>query len=248
MLVDLDADAALRALERPLPSASGPSSTAAGAPRSAIRDVLGSTLRAMKIGVIGLGYVGLPLAVAFARPATRWSASTSTSARRGARRRAARHRGHPVRAARRRSASACTPTTRYADLAKAEAVDHRRADAADAQPRAGPGAARSAPARSLAERAPARASSWSSSRRPTRARRASGSCPLLEESGLAAGRDFNVAFSPERVDPGRTDYTLRNTPKVVGGLTDACLRARGRALRRGLRRASCRSRRRRRPS
>jgi UDP-N-acetyl-D-glucosamine dehydrogenase len=47
--------------------------------------------------------------------------------------------------------------------------------------------------------------------------------PLLEESGLAAGRDFNVAFSPERVDPGRTDYTLRTTPKVVGGLTDACL-------------------------
>src|SRR3954467_5916135 len=47
--------------------------------------------------------------------------------------------------------------------------------------------------------------------------------PMLEESGLAAGRDFNVAFSPERIDPGRTDYTLRNTPKVVGGLTEACL-------------------------
>ena len=47
--------------------------------------------------------------------------------------------------------------------------------------------------------------------------------PLLEESGLAAGTDFNVAFSPERVDPGRTDYVMRNTPKVVGGLTDACL-------------------------
>src|SRR5207237_5099418 len=46
--------------------------------------------------------------------------------------------------------------------------------------------------------------------------------PLLEESGLAAGVDFNVAFSPERVDPGRTDYTMRNTPKVVGGLTPAC--------------------------
>jgi UDP-N-acetyl-D-glucosamine dehydrogenase len=46
--------------------------------------------------------------------------------------------------------------------------------------------------------------------------------PLLEESGLAAGRDFHLAFSPERVDPGRTDFTLRNTPKVVGGLTDAC--------------------------
>ncbi|HWG07916.1 MAG TPA: nucleotide sugar dehydrogenase [Solirubrobacteraceae bacterium] len=47
--------------------------------------------------------------------------------------------------------------------------------------------------------------------------------PLLEESGLAAGRDFHLAFSPERVDPGRTDFTLRNTPKVLGGLTDACL-------------------------
>ncbi|HTZ85235.1 MAG TPA: nucleotide sugar dehydrogenase [Solirubrobacteraceae bacterium] len=47
--------------------------------------------------------------------------------------------------------------------------------------------------------------------------------PLLEESGLAAGRDFHLAFSPERVDPGRTDYTLRNTPKVLGGLTDGCV-------------------------
>jgi UDP-N-acetyl-D-glucosamine dehydrogenase len=46
--------------------------------------------------------------------------------------------------------------------------------------------------------------------------------PLLQESGLTAGRDFHLAFSPERVDPGRTDYTLRTTPKVIGGLTDAC--------------------------
>ena len=41
--------------------------------------------------------------------------------------------------------------------------------------------------------------------------------PMLEESGLAAGRDFHLAFSPERIDPGRTDYTIRTTPKVVGG-------------------------------
>jgi UDP-N-acetyl-D-glucosamine dehydrogenase len=46
--------------------------------------------------------------------------------------------------------------------------------------------------------------------------------PLLEESGLTAGEDFNLAFSPERVDPGRSDYTLRTTPKVLGGLTEAC--------------------------
>src|ERR671916_3238724 len=48
--------------------------------------------------------------------------------------------------------------------------------------------------------------------------------PLLEESGLAAGRDFYAAFSPERIDPGRTDFTMRTTPKVVGGLTDECRR------------------------
>jgi UDP-N-acetyl-D-glucosamine dehydrogenase len=46
--------------------------------------------------------------------------------------------------------------------------------------------------------------------------------PLLEAGGLRAGIDFNLAFSPERVDPGRTDFTLANTPKVVGGLTEAC--------------------------
>ncbi len=46
--------------------------------------------------------------------------------------------------------------------------------------------------------------------------------PILEESGLAAGRDFHLAFSPERIDPGRTDYTVRTTPKLVGGITEAC--------------------------
>ncbi|HWJ67090.1 MAG TPA: nucleotide sugar dehydrogenase [Nocardioides sp.] len=47
--------------------------------------------------------------------------------------------------------------------------------------------------------------------------------PLLEEaSGLGAGTDFFLAFSPERVDPGNKHFTVENTPKVVGGLTAAC--------------------------
>jgi UDP-N-acetyl-D-glucosamine dehydrogenase len=46
--------------------------------------------------------------------------------------------------------------------------------------------------------------------------------PILERSGLEVGKDFFLAFSPERVDPGRTDWTTRNTPKVVGGITPAC--------------------------
>jgi UDP-N-acetyl-D-glucosamine dehydrogenase len=46
--------------------------------------------------------------------------------------------------------------------------------------------------------------------------------PILERSGLTLGSDFFVAFSPERIDPGRTDYTIRTTPKLVGGMTPAC--------------------------
>jgi UDP-N-acetyl-D-glucosamine dehydrogenase len=47
--------------------------------------------------------------------------------------------------------------------------------------------------------------------------------PILEQgSGLAAGADFHLAFSPERVDPGRTDFTTKTTPKVIGGITRAC--------------------------
>jgi UDP-N-acetyl-D-glucosamine dehydrogenase len=46
--------------------------------------------------------------------------------------------------------------------------------------------------------------------------------PILERGGLKAGEDFHLAFSPERVDPGRTDWTTHNTPKVVGGVTPAC--------------------------
>jgi UDP-N-acetyl-D-glucosamine dehydrogenase len=46
--------------------------------------------------------------------------------------------------------------------------------------------------------------------------------PMLESSGLKVGEDFHLAFSPERVDPGREDWTTRNTPKIVGGITPAC--------------------------
>ena len=46
--------------------------------------------------------------------------------------------------------------------------------------------------------------------------------PILEESGLKAGRDFHLAFSPERIDPGNEEWTAYNTPKVVGGLTSTC--------------------------
>jgi UDP-N-acetyl-D-glucosamine dehydrogenase len=46
--------------------------------------------------------------------------------------------------------------------------------------------------------------------------------PILEQGGLVAGEDFNLAYSPERIDPGNPRFGMRNTPKVVGGHTPAC--------------------------
>jgi UDP-N-acetyl-D-glucosamine dehydrogenase len=46
--------------------------------------------------------------------------------------------------------------------------------------------------------------------------------PILEESGLEVGKDFFLAYSPERVDPGNQSYTTRNIPKVIGGMTPRC--------------------------
>ena len=46
--------------------------------------------------------------------------------------------------------------------------------------------------------------------------------PILETTGLRAGQDFYLAFSPERIDPGNKTFNVKNTPKVVGGLTPHC--------------------------
>src|SRR5216117_2935411 len=48
--------------------------------------------------------------------------------------------------------------------------------------------------------------------------------PALESTGLKVGEDFFLAFSPERVDPGNPQWNTRNTPKVIGGITPACLK------------------------
>lgn len=48
--------------------------------------------------------------------------------------------------------------------------------------------------------------------------------PILERSGLKVGEDFFLGYAPERVDPGNPDFTIRNTPKLVAGITDECRR------------------------
>ncbi|HCP44868.1 MAG TPA: UDP-N-acetyl-D-glucosamine dehydrogenase, partial [Deltaproteobacteria bacterium] len=46
--------------------------------------------------------------------------------------------------------------------------------------------------------------------------------PVFEEKGLVVGEDFFLCFSPERVDPGNLSFDIRNTPRLVGGITDSC--------------------------
>jgi UDP-N-acetyl-D-glucosamine dehydrogenase len=176
----------------------------------------------MKIGIVGLGYVGLPLAISFCE-AGHDVVGVDTDAR-VADALAAGH-SHVEDVPDEALASIAErfhPTSRYADLAKVDAIvvavptpltQNREPDL---QPLIATGT-------SLAgvlqgdQLVVLESTTYPGT---TRERFA----PLLEESGLAAGRDFNLAFSPERIDPGRTDFNLRNTPKIVGGLTDACLR------------------------
>ena len=172
------------------------------------------------VGVIGLGYVGLPLAVAFAEEGCEVVA-LDIDARRVAAVAAGESYIEDVPGERLQAVSErLHATTRYAELARCEAVlmcvptpltPNREPDLTPLTDAT----------RALGEVLQAgQLVVIESTTYPgtTRERVA----PLLEESGLAAGRDFQLAFSPERVDPGRTDYTLRTTPKVVGGLTETC--------------------------
>jgi UDP-N-acetyl-D-glucosamine dehydrogenase len=172
------------------------------------------------VGVIGLGYVGLPLAVAFAQEGCDVIA-VDVDARKIDAIKAGESYIEDVSGDELKAVVArIHASTRYGELATADAVlvcvptplTRNR------EPDLGPLIDAT---RALAEvLQPEQLVVLESTTYPgtTRERMA----PLLEESGLAAGRDFHLAFSPERVDPGRTDFTLRNTPKVLGGLTEAC--------------------------
>src|SRR5277367_6342537 len=172
------------------------------------------------VGIIGLGYVGLPLAVAFAQEGCDVIGVDVDSRKIEAIEAGESYIEDVSSELLREVSGRIGATTRYARLAKADAVvvcvptplTRNR------EPDLGP---LMDATRALAEVLQSdQLVVLESTTYPgtTRERVA----PLLEESGLAAGRDFHLAFSPERVDPGRTDFTLRNTPKVLGGLTEAC--------------------------
>src|ERR687892_1139560 len=174
----------------------------------------------MKVGIIGLGYVGLPLAVAFAE-AGHEVVGLDADPRVVDRIRDGASTVEDVPPERLTAAGErLRSTTDHADLATCDAVvicvptplaNHREPDLsylADA-------ATSLSPVLREGQLVVLESTTYPGT---TRERLK----PILEESGLAAGRDFHLAYSPERIDSGRTDYTIQTTPKVVGGLTDAC--------------------------
>jgi UDP-N-acetyl-D-glucosamine dehydrogenase len=176
----------------------------------------------MKVGIVGLGYVGLPLAVAFAEAGCE-VVGVDTDPRRIERLRRSESDIEDVPSTELRGiADRFTASDDYRNLSRCEAVvicvptplaNHREPDLSylvDAATQL---------SRVLQE---GRLVVLESTTYPGTTRERL--LPILEESGLAAGREFNLAYSPERIDPGRTDHTVRTTPKVVGGLTDECRR------------------------
>lgn len=174
----------------------------------------------MSVGIVGLGYVGLPLAVAFAEAGQDVVGLDSDSTKL-----AALHAGESyvedIASARLLGVlPRISPTSRFGDLAECDAVvicvptpltPNREPDLAALMDVAAALSDVLQPGQTIV---------LESTTYPGTTRERL--IPLLERSGLRAGVDIAVAFSPERVDPGRTDFTLRTTPKVVGGLTEEC--------------------------
>jgi UDP-N-acetyl-D-glucosamine dehydrogenase len=174
----------------------------------------------MKIGIIGLGYVGLPLAVAFAEAGSEVVGLDVDPRKLESLGQGRSYIGDvpdtdlaPLR-------NRLHPTTRYSDLASCDAViicvptpltSSRGPDLTHLVD--------AATALSHVLRGGQLVVLESTTYPGTTRERLA---PILEESGMSAGKEFHLAFSPERIDPGRTDYTIRTTPKLVGGLTEAC--------------------------
>ena len=174
----------------------------------------------MSVAVIGLGYVGLPLAVAFAEAGDQVIAVDIDPAKVDAVNAGESYIEDVTSERLKAAAASIVATTDVSEVATAEAVlicvptpltPNREPDLVPLLESS----------RSLAEVVRAgQLIVLESTTYPGTTREQL--VPLLEQRGLHVGEDLNVAFSPERVDPGRTDYTMRNTPKLVGGITPEC--------------------------
>ena len=175
----------------------------------------------MTVGIVGLGYVGLPLAVAFAETGTTVVGVDVDEAHV----RALREGSSPIEDVPgerlRELAEHLRFESSYQPLADADAVliCVPTPLSANREPDLGPLVAAAGALGGVMRRG--QLAVLESTTYPGTTREEV--LPRLEAgSGLRAGEDFNLAFSPERVDPGSRKYSIRNTPKLVGGLTEAC--------------------------
>ncbi len=175
-----------------------------------------------RIGIVGLGYVGLPLAVAFAE-----AGIPVVGVDKDLKKLAALNVGESYieDVAERRlrplfAAEVLRPTKDYAMLEEAEAVviclptplsEHREPDLSVVVEGA------EAVARHLR---PGALVVLESTTYPGTTREVL--LPVFEAGGRRVGEDFHLAFCPERVDPGNRRYTIKNTPRIVGGITERC--------------------------
>lgn len=181
----------------------------------------------MKLGIVGLGYVGLPLALAFAEAGNDVVGLDSDPVKL-----ADLAAGHSyIEDVADAELAACGarlhPTADYADLENCEAVvicvptplsNSREPDLSYL---------RAAAASIAAHLQAGQLIVLESTSYPGTTREEL--LPALSADGRTVGEDFFLAFSPERIDPGRSDHTIRTTPKLVGGITPACTE-RARAL------------------
>jgi UDP-N-acetyl-D-glucosamine dehydrogenase len=175
----------------------------------------------MNVGIVGLGYVGLPLAVSFAEAGHDVTCVDIDPRKIGALKQSESYIEDVPSEKLVELADRLHPTLRFADLSRCDAVVIAVPTplTKNREPDLSPLLAATTSLARVLQRGHLVVVESTTYPGTTRERLV----PLLEESGLAAGCEFNVAFSPERIDPGRTDYYMRNTPKVVGGLTDECL-------------------------
>ena len=177
----------------------------------------------MKIGIVGLGYVGLPLGVAFAE-AGHCVVAVDTDTRKIDALRARHSYIEDISSERLAEVSDLIEPTRHAQrLARCDAVlvCVPTPLTANREPDLGPLESATRAIANVLQSGQLVVIESTTYPGTTREKVA----PMREESGLVAGRDFHLAFSPERVDPGRTDYTLRTTPKIAMRLPRTALLA-----------------------
>ncbi len=175
----------------------------------------------MSIGIIGLGYVGLPLAVAFAEAGEQVIA-VDVDQRKVSAIGAGESYVEDIPSERLRAVlDRIEASTHYAPLARTDAVliCVPTPLTANREPELAPLIATAEALAHVLQHGQLVVLESTTYPGTTRERLV----PILEQgSGLKVGSGLSVAFSPERVDPGRTDYTMRNTPKVIGGITPEC--------------------------